>query len=224
MKTKITTVTAILLILAGGLISCEKQEQHTTDIAGTWKVKALNVSSNELLNVSLLPDDTLHSEILITIPNATSGHITGNTIHQTFEFELAFEIGEHEQIFIQCFLYVENQLLIRLAQGVDAHEFAANSNLGITPKELLASSWNTWLFETDGTKSLDELISILSQDSSVEIVSRNNRGVSERHHRYLHTFFWNICNTAKFNISNNELTFRDSQGNPLIIFTPLKKN
>jgi len=76
--------------------------------------------------------------------------------------------------------YVKNELIIRLKGGVDAEEFAINSNLGITPKELLAERWNTWLFKTDGTRSLNELIEILSKDPDVVLAQRNHTDITPR--------------------------------------------
>ena len=218
MKTflKFTALSAVLLMLAGGLASCaDNEEQPITDITGTWAVKALYLKAGELENVTL-PSNVLFSEFLIRVPNTTFGRITGNTFHLAFEF--TFEIEEYGQIFMQCLLYNESQLLIQLKQGVDAEKFADNSILGIIPKELLSERLNIWLFETDGMRSLDELISILSQDPNVKIVSRNNRGVDLRIDPYWQTFMEHICNTVKFEIINNELIFRDSQGSPLIVF------
>jgi len=42
--------------------------------------------------------------------------------------------------------YVENELIIWLEQGVDAHEFATNSRQRIAPKEVLSERLNIWLF------------------------------------------------------------------------------
>ena len=193
-----------------------EEEPSTPNISGTWKVKALYMSG-ELTNIGLPPDDALYSEISITIPESTTGYIIGNTFYNMIEFE--FEIEEQQQIrFHNISQYVENELIIRLVQGVDAYEFAANSNLGITPKELLAASWNTWLFETDGTKPLNELVSILSQNPNVTTVSKNNAGTTIRD-SVVQSFIDNIRNTVKFDILNNELIFMNSQDNPIIVFT-----
>ena len=43
--------------------------------------------------------------------------------------------------------YVENEFIIWLEQGVDATTFAANSNVGISPKRMLSKRLNIWLFE-----------------------------------------------------------------------------
>jgi len=69
-------------------------------------------------------------------------------------------------------LYVPNELMIQLKEGVDAMEFAV-SHQGITPKELLYRNINVWIFKTDGTKELNVLISKLSQDDRVIFVYYN---------------------------------------------------
>jgi len=220
MKTKIITLTAVLLILAGGLTSCKDKERLSTDISGTWKVKDLCLSG-ELTDIS---SPRLYSEILVTIPETTSGRIISNTSYDdTIWF--TFEIKERKQIHMSWdneAQYVKNELMIWFKQGVDAEAFAANSDLGITPKELLASSWNVWLFETDGTRSLDELINILSQDPNVSFVQKNHTNITLRDVR-MQFFIKNMLNTVMFDISNNELIFLDSLNNQIIIFNRLKK-
>ena len=214
---KFTALSAFLLMLAGGLLSCERQEIRGTDsayteIAGTWHVKAFN-DYDGLRDVGLPPDFATYSKFSITIPASASGRITGNSFHQSFDF--AFEIKESGQIITSCPLYAENVLMIQLKPGIDTETFATNSNLGIIPKEFVTAG--VWLFKTDGAKSLDELIVILSQDVNVVAVQKNHR-IFLRADSYSQPFMENICSTAKFDISNNELTFMDSEGNPLIIF------
>jgi len=216
MKTKLTTVTAILLILAGGLVSCIDKDQLFTDISGTWKVENLCMSG-ELINIGLPP---LYSEILVTIPETTSGRIISNTSYDTIGF--AFEINERKQIHVSRdseTQYVKNELLIWFEQGVDVEVFAISSDLGITPKELLAKELNIWLFETDETRPLDELINILSQNPNVSLVQKNHT-ITPRDVR-VQFFMKNMLNTVTFDISNNELIFLDSLNNPIIIFNRL---
>ena len=78
-----------------------------------------------------------------------------------------------------CEQYVENELLIWLAQGVDATEFAA-SYPGITPKSLVSGRLNIWLFETDGTEDLKVIIGNLSQNPNVLAVQLNHTGIKLR--------------------------------------------
>jgi len=218
MKTilKITTFSAILLILAGGLASCNEKENTATSIAGTWKVTALTING-DLMSIGYPPEGSIFQNITIIIPDASMGKIRGNNFFDTIEFE--FEIKENQQIDFNFQLqYIENELIIRLKQGVDAYEFAT-FHQGIAPKELLAKNWNTWLFETDGTESLDVLINRLSKDDNVIHVSRNNTGITLRSVEDI-AFRDAIANTVKFAVSNNELTFMDSRGtSSLVVFT-----
>jgi len=184
------------------------------NIGGLWKVKALSISG-ELTNIDSPPDDAIYSNISIQILDATQGNIRGNTFYNTIN--LIFEIKEQQQILVSVPQYVENELIIQFEEEVDAAEFATNSNLGITPKELLSRRLNIWLFETDGTKALSVLIDILSQNANVKIVQYNHTGITPRG-REDRSFQENILNTVKFNTSNNELTFMNSQNNPVIVF------
>jgi ABC-type uncharacterized transport system ATPase subunit len=81
----------------------------------------------------------------------------------------------------------------------------------------LVVSLNAWLFETDGTKPLHELIFILSQDANVQYVQYNHAGITLRDAKST-SIVDNLRNTVKFTIIDDELTFVDSLGNPLIIF------
>jgi len=190
----------------------ENASQET--ISGTWKVKTIRMSG-ELKNIGLPPDDAHYSNILIEIPDKEQGYMEGNTFDNKIEFE--FEKNEYRQIYIHNDRqYIENELLIRLNSGVDATEFAANSEQGIAPKHLLSERLNIWLFETDGTTPLRIIISNLSQHPDVNIVSYNNAGITIREE--VNHFIENMRNTAKFEISNNELKFLDSQNNIVIVF------
>jgi len=82
--------------------------------------------------------------------------------------------------------YIENQLLIQLAQGVNAYEFAANSLQSIAPKRLLSKRLNIWLFQfTDdteqrSTQQRNARKNNLSSNSDVIHVQNNHTGIVSR--------------------------------------------
>jgi|GEM_PF-4008430 len=213
-----------VISINGVQVYCYNDNSESEEISGTWEVKSISVFG-KLTDIGLAPDDALYSNILIEIPDEEQGYIEGNTFYNKIEFE--FEKNEYQQIYIHNgSQYVENELLIWLEQGVDATQFAANSNEGITPKRLLSKRLNVWLFETDGTIPLRLIISNLSQHPDVTTVSYNHAGItlrdSDREIEVNH-FIENIRNIVKFEISNNELKFMDSRNNIVIVFIkPLK--
>ena len=227
----ILKLTVLLLILVGSLSSCEKLRRldignissanlRACEPSGTWKVKTLSIEG-VLTNIDSLPNDADYPDISISIPFATQGYIDGNTFYNMIEFK--FEIEKCKQIHIYgLYQYVENELIIRFESGIDAYVFSANSNLGIAPKELLAKSLNIWLLETDGTISLREIVSILSQHPDVVLVTRNGiLSITPRDEKAkINSFIENMHNTVKYSVSNNELVFMDSLSNPIIIFNP----
>jgi len=82
--------------------------------------------------------------------------------------------------------FVEKELIIRLEPGVDAKEFAANSQQKIVPKRLLAESWNTWLFEFTDSKeqrSMEERnvrMSNLASNANVRHVQNSHTNITLR--------------------------------------------
>ena len=82
--------------------------------------------------------------------------------------------------------YIENELIIWLEQGVDAKEFATNSNVRIVPKELLSRRLNIWLFEfTDrveqrGMQERDMRMNKLSSYTDVKYVQNNYTNITLR--------------------------------------------
>ena len=187
--TAISTLAVIVMLFA--TIGCEKLETpqmpetpdvpqmpetpqipEILDVAGTWNVKAINLSG-ELTNIASVPDNASYSSISIEIPDTKQGYIDGNTFYNMIEFE--FEMDEEQQIYIHNDRqYIENELLIHLNSGVDATEFASSSKQGITPKRSLSLRLNVWLFETDRTIPLRSIISNLSQHPDVNVVSYNH--------------------------------------------------
>jgi len=211
-----TVITTLCLVMVTLLTAtgCDKLETPKKTINGAWEVKAISISG-KLTNIDLAPDDAHYSNILIEIPDKEQGYIEGNTFYNKIEFE--FEKNEYQQIHIHNDRqYVENELLIHLNSGVDATKFAANFDEGIVPKRLLSEQLNIWLFETDGTTSLRAIVSNLSQHPDVNTVSYNHEGITIREE--VNHFIENMRNTAKFEISNNELKFLDSQNNIVIVF------
>ena len=77
--------------------------------------------------------------------------------------------------------YVENEFIIWLEQGVDASNFAIQSNAGITPKRLLSQRLNIWLFETnDRAESHEAKMDRLSKNPNVRVVQNNHTNIQLR--------------------------------------------
>ena len=78
--------------------------------------------------------------------------------------------------------YVENEFIIWLEQGVDATQFAANSNEGIVPKRLLSKRLNIWLFEiaTDRVEQRSMKMSNLSKSANIKHIQNNHTNISLR--------------------------------------------
>ena len=74
--------------------------------------------------------------------------------------------------------YVENEFIIWLEQGVDAATFAANSNVGVSPKRLLSKRLNIWLFEiSDSKKPRENIISCLHSNADVHVIQNNHTNI-----------------------------------------------
>ncbi|MDR0793968.1 MAG: S8 family peptidase [Chitinophagaceae bacterium] len=77
--------------------------------------------------------------------------------------------------------YVENEFIIWLEPGVDAAEFAVNSNEGIVPKRLLSKRLNIWLFEiTDGVEQRGMKMSNLSNNVNIKHIQNNHTNITLR--------------------------------------------
>ena len=78
-------------------------------------------------------------------------------------------------------IYVENEFIIWLEQGIDASTFAANSNAGITPVRQLSKRLNIWLFEITGSKELrEDKMYRLAKNNDVRIVQNNHTNIVQR--------------------------------------------
>lgn len=74
--------------------------------------------------------------------------------------------------------YVENEFIIWLEQGVDASNFAVQSNAGITPKRILSERLNIWLFETnDRAESHKAKMDRLSKNPDVRVIQNNHTNI-----------------------------------------------
>ena len=77
--------------------------------------------------------------------------------------------------------YVENELIIWLEQGVDANDFALQSNSGITPKRLLSQRLNIWLFEiADKRENREAMMDRLWRNPNVRVVQNNHKNIKLR--------------------------------------------
>ena len=77
--------------------------------------------------------------------------------------------------------YVENEFIIWLEQGVDATTFAANSNVGISPKRMLSKRLNIWLFEIDDkAESREVKMEQLWKNPSVRVIQNNHTNITLR--------------------------------------------
>jgi len=212
----IISLCLITICCSSDKLSLPKDDDNppsSNSIYGVWKVKSLNISG-ELIDIQT-PNDALFPNILITIPEVTQGYIDGSTFYNVIEIK--FKIKEYQQIRIynvQGFL--ENNLIIQLKQGIDVYEFAANCSQGIVPiYNFLEGRELFWVFETDGTKSLNEIMCNLSQNPNVMQVRKRYVNLT----RFIEkSFAENMRNTVKFNLSNKELKFMDAQDNLVIVF------
>ncbi|MBP5797527.1 MAG: S8 family peptidase [Bacteroidales bacterium] len=74
--------------------------------------------------------------------------------------------------------YVEDELIIWLEPGVDASSFAAHSNVGIEPKQLLSKRLNIWLFELVNSKEArEERMHRLAEHADVRVVQNNHTNI-----------------------------------------------
>ena len=77
--------------------------------------------------------------------------------------------------------YVENEFIIWLEQGVDAANFALESNAGIAPKRLLSKRLNIWLFEiNDRAESHETKMERLSKNPDVRVIQNNHTNIKLR--------------------------------------------
>ena len=77
--------------------------------------------------------------------------------------------------------YVENEFIIWLEQDVDATTFAANSNVGISPKRMLSKRLNIWLFEiADKAESREVKMEQLWKNPSVRVIQNNHTNITLR--------------------------------------------
>lgn len=77
--------------------------------------------------------------------------------------------------------YVENELIIWLKPGVNASEFAKNSEQDIKPKRLLSKRLNIWLFELPtGMIQRNAKVNNLRASNSVRFVQNNHTGINSR--------------------------------------------
>jgi subtilisin family serine protease len=77
--------------------------------------------------------------------------------------------------------YVENEYIIWLEQGVDASDFAIQSNAGITPKRLLSRRLNIWLYEIDDkAESHETKMERLWKNPDVRLIQNNHTNIQLR--------------------------------------------
>ncbi len=92
-----------------------------------------------------------------------------------------FSYAQYPQESQKSTTYVENEFIIWLEQGVDATTFAANSDVGISPKRMLSKRLNIWLFETtDNKKSREEKMSQLTNNTDVRVIQNNHTNITLR--------------------------------------------
>ena len=204
-------------------------------LGSVWKVKAWRIVSRDPMwpidvvppeePVEFLPPaDAVYPYYKIEIPDFTEGAkgITyGNSFLNPQWFE--YEIKGRQQIYIRGSEYLANQLSVTFKNDVDlagATEFAANSNHRIFP-ERGERRW--WLFNTDGTENVLEIINDLNQQQHPNVESVwQVEGIKLRDingYNYMMCIFW----TEKFKFSGNELIFMNAQDKPLILFERIEK-
>lgn len=77
--------------------------------------------------------------------------------------------------------YVENEFIVWLDQGVDASDFALQSNTGIIPKRLLSKRLNIWLFEiADKTESREVKMDRIERHPAVRLIQNNHTNIHLR--------------------------------------------
>ena len=77
--------------------------------------------------------------------------------------------------------YVENEFIIWLEQGVDAHDFVLKTQVGMEPKRLLSKRLNIWLFETaDQGQAREATMELLSKDEDVRVIQNNHTNILMR--------------------------------------------
>ena len=77
--------------------------------------------------------------------------------------------------------YVENEFIIWLEPGVDASNFAIESNAGIIPKRMLSQRLNIWLFEIDDkAESHEAKMGRMWKNPDVRVIQNNHTNISLR--------------------------------------------
>jgi subtilisin family serine protease len=92
-----------------------------------------------------------------------------------------FSYAQESQKSQESTTYVENEFIIWLEQGVDATTFAANSNVGISPKRMLSQRLNIWLFEiADKAESREVKMDQLGKNPDVRVIQNNHTNITLR--------------------------------------------
>ena len=92
-----------------------------------------------------------------------------------------FSYAQEPQESQESTTYVENEFIIWLEQGVDAATFAANSNVGISPKRMLSKRLNIWLFDiADKSESREVKMEQLWKDPNVRVIQNNHTNIMLR--------------------------------------------
>lgn len=92
-----------------------------------------------------------------------------------------FSYAQESQKSQESTTYVENEFIIWLEQGVDATTFAANSNVGISPKRMLSQRLNIWLFEiADKAESREVKMDQLWKNPDVRVIQNNHTNITLR--------------------------------------------
>lgn len=93
-------------------------------------------------------------------------------------FLSAYSFGQEGQTSPRSVNYFENEFIIWLEPGVDAADFAIQSNVGIEPKRLISKRLNIWLFETnDRVESHEAKMDRLSKNPDVRVVQNNHTNI-----------------------------------------------
>lgn len=97
-------------------------------------------------------------------------------LYTLISFALAHSINAQSSI-----NYNENELIIWLKPGVNAHEFAKETFEGIKPKKLLSRRLNIWLFELSNSTNTQRNTKMNSLKLSKDVkYVQNNHHISTR--------------------------------------------
>ena len=92
-----------------------------------------------------------------------------------------FSFGQEQITKTENETFVENEFIIWLEQDVDATTFAANSNVGISPKRVLSKRLNIWLFDiTDKAESREAKMEQLWKNPDVRVIQNNHTNITLR--------------------------------------------